>query len=244
MARLTRHASRGLTAGGFAGLAFGLFVAFVGNPLVAYAETFEGGHGGGPVVPEVMTAVASVGGGVLLGLLLGAAFGLAYFFLEPALPGGKDTKSYLLAAAGFVTVSGAPWVLLPPQPPGVEQGLPTDVRLAWYAIMMATGALACGLAGYAYSRLRARRGRAVGLIGAVGGLAVVPLVAAAGPANPVSGPIPVTLASVFRTVTVLGQIGLWLVLASAHAWLLRRGREPGRTGAGAPPPVDEHPAAD
>lgn len=224
---LTGYVLRGMKAGVVAGLAFGAFVALVGNPLIGYAETFEsGGHGGGPVVPGAVTAVVSIAGGVLLGILLGAVFlGAAFYFLEPAIPGAGGTKSYLLGAAGFVTVSGAPWLALPPQPPGVEQALPVETRILVYLVMMVTGAVACGLSGYAFARLRRRSGRAPALVGALVPLGLIPVVAAMSPANPVSGPIPGGLAYVFRTVTGVGQVGLWLVLASAHAWFLRRERD-------------------
>lgn len=220
----TRYVTRGLKAGLVAGIAFGVFVALVGDPLVGYAETFEHGHGGGePVVSGTITTVVSIVGGILLGILFGAVvLGAAFYFLEPAIPGVAGTKSYVLGTAGFITVSGAPWLLLPPQPPGVEQALATEVRIVWYLIMMVTGALACGLSGYAYTRLRTQYGRPPAFIGAFVMLGLIPVVAAIGPANPVSGPIPVELAYVFRTVTGVGQVGLWFVLASAHAWLCRR----------------------
>lgn len=240
MAASIEHVTRGLKAGAIGGLAFGLFVALVGNPLVSYAETFEHGHGGGPVVPETATIVASVGGGVFLGILLGAVvFGAAFYVLEPAIPGPAGARSYLLGAAGFVTVSGSPWVLLPPQPPGVEQALATEVRLTWYAVMMAVGAAACILAGYAYSRLRARHEPALGLLGALVAFGLIPAAAVVGPANPVTGPIPADLAYVFRSVTATGQVGLWLVLAGAHALLLRRDREADPVEPG-PDPLDRH----
>ena len=224
----TRYVVRGLKAGAVAGLAFGLFVALVGNPLVDYAETFKHGHGGGgPAVPGAVTAVVSVAGGVLMGVLLGAVvLGAAFYFLEPAIPGSGGTKSYLLGAAGFVTVSGAPWLVLPPQPPGVEQALPVETRLELYAAMMVAGALACGLSGGAYVRLGGRYGRPAGVGGALVPLGLLLAAPAVAPANAVSGSVPVGLALAFRTVTGAGQVGLWFVLASAHAWLLRRGGEP------------------
>lgn len=225
---LARYVVRGLKAGAVAGLAFGLFVALVGNPLIGYAETFEHahGHGGGPAVPGAVTAAVSVAGGVLMGVLLGAVvLGAAFYFLEPAIPGEGGTKSYLLGAAGFVTVSGAPWLVLPPQPPGVEQSLPVETRLQLYAAAMAAGALACGLSGHAYVRLRERYGRPAGVGGALVPLCLLLVTPAVAPANAVSGSVPVGFALVFRTVTGAGQVGLWFVLASAHAWLLRRGSE-------------------
>lgn len=221
---LTKYVRRGMKAGGAGGLAFGAFVAFVGNPLIEYAETFEtGGHGGGPVVSGAITNTVSIVGGLLLGMLAGAVvFGVLFYFLEPAIPGRRETKSYLLGAAGFVTVSGAPWVVLPPQPPGVEQGLPTGVRITWYLVLMVAGAVACGLAGYVFNRLRSRMSHPLAVTGALVPFVLVFAVASVSPANPVVGPIPDQLAAVFRTVTAVGQIGFWFVMASAHAWLLHR----------------------
>jgi len=115
------YVERGLLAGAAGGLTFGLFVALVGNPLVHAIEEMghDHSHGAGgheaSVVSEATTSVASIGGGVLWGLLLGTVvFGLGYYVLEPAIPGTGATKRYVLAAAGFVTVSGAPWLVSPP----------------------------------------------------------------------------------------------------------------------------------
>lgn len=223
------YVTRGAKAGLVGGVAFGLFIALVGNPLVGYAETFEHSHEA-PAVSETVTAVVSVVGGVLLGVLLGAVvFGVAYYLLEPVLVGlgSVDAKSYLLGAAGFITVSGAPWVVFPPQPPGVEQSLSVDVRIAWYAIMMGVGALACGVAGYVYGQLRRRfdeRGRVIATLGGLASLGMIPLVGVIAPANSVTVPVPSALASVIQVVTAMGQLWFWFVLATAHAWLVRRER--------------------
>jgi predicted cobalt transporter CbtA len=224
---LTNYVTRGLKAGAIGGIAFGLFMALVGNPLVGYAETFEeAGHHGGPVVSGAATTVVSIVGGALVGVLFGAVvFGAAFYFLEPMIPGAAGTKSYLLGAAGFVTVSGAPWLVLPPQPPGVEQALAVDTRLAWYLGMMVVGAFVCGVVGYAYTRLRPRYGQLVGGIGSVAALTLLPIVAAVAPSNAVSGPIPGSLAYVFQATVAVGQAGLWFVLASAHAWFEDRATE-------------------
>lgn len=224
---LTKYVLRGMQAGFVAGIAFGLFVALVGNPLIGYAETFEeGGHGGGPIISGAVTTVVGIAGGVLLGILLGAVFlGAVFYFIEPAIPGAGATKSYLLAAAGFVTVSGAPWLVLPPQPPGVEQTLPVGTRLALYLGMMIAGAVACGLSGYVFNRLRNRYRRPLAFVGAIVPFGLLLVVAAIAPANSVSGPIPSSFAAIFRMVAGMGQVGLWFVLASAHAWLLARERD-------------------
>jgi predicted cobalt transporter CbtA len=216
----TDYLERGAVAGVAGGLVYGLFVATVGNAFTAGLETFEHSHGGGgPAVSELTTAAASVGGGVLWGLLFGvAAFGMAYFFLEPAIPGTGATKRLALAGAGFLTVSGAPWLVLPPQPPGVEQALGTDTRLVWYAGLMALGALVAVLAGLAYQRTE-RRHIAVRLVATALPLAVLAVPVAFAPANPVHGDVPAALVAAYRWTVVFGQLLLWTTIAGVHAWL-------------------------
>lgn len=209
---------RGAIAGLVGGLAYGLFSGVVGNRLIAAAEAYEH-HGGAAAVPEPVTLVGSAIGGAIWGLLLGiAVFGVGYYVLEPAIPGRGATKNFLLGAAGFLTVSGAPWLVVPPQPPGVEQALPTRMRIALYVGMMVAAALACGLAGYVYGRLRAE-GRARAVIGAAAALALLPVPVWLAPANPTSGPVPADLAAAFRASVVAGQIGLWAVMAGVHSRL-------------------------
>jgi len=239
------YLKRGLVAGLVAGLAFGVFMAFVGNPFVGYADALahgEGGHGaetGGDdhheeaegaheesVVSTAITKAVSVLASGFWGLLFGAAaFGIAFYFLEPAIPGIAGTKSYLMAAAGFVTVSGAPWLALPPVAPGMEQSLPTQTRLLIYGGMMIAGALACGLGGYAYNRLSSDYGRVPAALAALAPLALLPAVAFVMPANTVTGDVPAALVTTFEGFVVAGQVGLWFVLASAHAWLQRRSND-------------------
>lgn len=215
----TDHLERGALAGIAGGLVYGLFIATVGNSFTAGLETFEHGHGGGAVVSELTTAAASVGGGILWGLLFGiGVFGVAYYFFEPALPGDGPTGRLALAAAGFLTVSGAPWLVLPPQPPGVEQALATETRLLWYAGMMAAGALVVGLCGLAHGRT-ADKGLAVRIVTTALPLALLVVPVALAPANPVRGDVPAALVSAYRWTVVFGQLLLWATLAGVHAWL-------------------------
>jgi predicted cobalt transporter CbtA len=216
----TDHLEQGALAGVAGGLVYGLFLATVGNSFIAGLESFESGHHeSAAVVSELTTAAASVGGGVLWGLLFGVGvFGVAYYLFEPALPGGTVGKRVALAAAGFLVVSGAPWLVLPPQPPGVEQALSTETRLLWYGGMMAVGALVVGLCGVAYQRA-ADRHRAVTAGATVAPLALLAIPVALAPANPVHGPVPDLLAAAYRWTIVFGQALLWATIASVHAWL-------------------------
>lgn len=246
---LAAYAKRGVKAGLIAGLVFGLFVALVANPLVAFAdelghetndavdeghERAAGGHSGagtggahhGSAVSATVTNGASIAAGVLWGVLLGGVvFGIAFYFLEPAIPGTGGTKSYVLAGAGFLTVSGAPWLVLPPRPPGVEAAVPTGTRIVLYGGMMAAGALVCLLAGVAYGRLREPRGRltAAAVAALPFGLLAIPVVLA--PVNSVEGTLPSELATGLTGMVVFGQALLWLALAGIHARLHRRSTE-------------------
>ncbi|MFD1598064.1 CbtA family protein [Halobellus rarus] len=183
----------------------------------------HGGAGDGPhesVVSSTVTNGVSVLSGVLWGILLGGVvFGFAFYLLEPAIPGTEGTKSYLLAAAGFVTVSGAPWLVLPPRPPGVSQSLPTETRTLLYGGMMAVGALACLLSGYAYQRLRERRGRGAAVLAAALPFGLLAVPTAFAPANSVESALPPDLATGLVGMTVFGQALLWVLLAGAHARL-------------------------
>lgn len=225
---LTGHLRRGAAVGLAGGVAYGLFVALVGRPSVARAEAYEAGTAEAVTSP-MLTAVGSVVGGVAWGLLLGfAVFGVGYFLLEPAIPGTPPTKSFLLGFAGFLTVSGAPWLGLPPQPPGVEQGLPAETRLLWYGILAVSGALACFLSGGAFGRLRGRP-LALRLLAAATPFVLLAVPVLAMPENPTTGTVPDGVVAGFRLTVVAGQVGLWLLMAGAHAWLTRR--------AGIAPPV-------
>ena len=217
----TDYLERGALAGLAGGLGYGVFMATVGNSFTTGLETFESGHGhgGGPIVDGATTAAISVGSGVLWGLLFGiAAFGIGYYLLEPALPGSGATSRLALATAGFLTVSGAPWLVLPPQPPGVEQALATETRMLWYGGMMAVGALVAGCCGLAHRRTSERR-TAVQAAATALPLALLVVPVALAPANPVTGDVPAALVTAYRWTVVFGQVGLWATIAAVHSYL-------------------------
>ncbi len=232
---LAAYALRGLKAGLVAGLTFGLFVVLVASPLVAVAEERAGHHdtGGehgdehaahvavGPaeLPASALSTVTNLLGGVGWGVLLGVGFGVAYYLLEPAIPGAGDSSILLLGAAGLVTVSGAPWLAVPPQPPGVE-GAPLEARGLWYGAALLAGAAACLLGGALYGRLAdAGRDRRVAVAVAALPLAALLALPVVAPAVGGSGP----LVAAYRGVVLSGQVGLWLVLTTVFARLHRQG---------------------
>ena len=211
------YLERGALAGVVGGLVYGSYIALVGNKFVDGLEQFEHGHSyAEPAVSGLTAALVSVGGGVLWGLLLGVtAFGVAYYFLEPALPEGMAGR-LTLAGAGFLVVSGAPWLVLPPQPPGVEHSLATGTRTLWYAGMMGAGGVAAGLCLLLFQRVRDRTlAPLVGLAPLL--VLLVPVVLA--PPNQVHGDVPPALAAAFRSTVLFGQVTLWATVASVHTWL-------------------------
>lgn len=209
---------RGIAAGGAAGAAYGLFTWLVVSPFVGYMEhaaAHDGGNGHGHayLVSETTSGVVSTGGGVLWGVLLGAAFGVAYYLFEPTLPGG-DLKAYVLAGVGFLIVSVVPWTVLPPAVPGMEQLYGPGVRVPLYVGLMGLGAAVAAASVLAYRRVDDARGRAAGVLAAAVPLAGLALLSIGTPPMLVGGEAPPDLAAAFQWLVVFSQAGLWVVLAA------------------------------
>lgn len=218
------HLRRGAAGGLGGGAAYGLYVALVGNPLTHHVEaaTHHAGehgaeHGGeeASLVGETLVNVVSVLGSVALGLVLGlVVFGVVAYFLEPALP--ARAESSLLGLGGFLTVSGVPWLVVPPAAPGVESSMATRPAISLYIAMMAIGGLACLSALAAYSRTADRgsvpaTAAALALFAAIVGVAVL-----LAPSVSHHGEVPADLQAAYTGVIVVGQLGLWGVTAAAH----------------------------
>jgi hypothetical protein len=183
-----------------------------------HSDQNDHSHDGTPSL--AVTKTVSILSGGLWAVLLGCVFfGVIYYVAEPAIPGAGTTKSYVLGGMGFVTVSGAPWLVVPPTPPGAKQSLPVDTRLLLYAGMMVAGLLACVLAGIVYNRLEATTGRPAAAVGAVVSLAVVAIPAMIAPTNAVQTALSAELQAGLLGLFVFGQVLLWLVLATVHARL-------------------------
>jgi len=217
---------RGLLAGGVTGLAYGLFMATVANPLVGYLEHAQHGHSHagetGSVVAESTTAIVSIGSGLLWAILLGGCFGLALYFLEPALPGRATARRLVLAASGFLTVSVTPWLVLPPFAPGAEQVVGIDTRFAIYAGLVVLGAALAAGSVRIYNRLKSRgRGLAVagGALPVVAAMLVLPAMSPTLVRHP---ELSADLVAAYRAMVVLSQGSIWLLIAATFGWLQRR----------------------
>ncbi|RKD97383.1 CbtA family protein [Halopiger aswanensis] len=221
------YLKRGVAAGVVAGLAYGLFVALVANPLSQYVETVghehahEHGHAHdhSHAVSELTTTVVSIGSGVLWAIFLGGVFAIALYFLEPALPGRDTVKAYVLAGAGFLTVSATPWLVLPPAVPGAEHLYGVQTRQALYVALVVVGAIVAAVSILAYKRTAPRHPLAGVVAGAVPLLAVgitLPLLTPTTVSHP---GLSADLVAAYQGVVVLSQGALWALLAGTFGWL-------------------------
>lgn len=223
------YLKRGILAGGVAGIAYGLFMAFVANPLTEYIHHAGHDHGhhaaeSARVVAESTTTLVSIGGGLLWAVFLGGVFGLAMFVFEPALPGGHTVRRYVLAGCGFLTVSVTPWLVVPPAAPVAEHLYPIDTRLAIYGGLVVLGAAVSAVAIESYRRTAARHrllGIAIGVAPVVGTMLVLPVLTPTVVTHP---GLSIDLVAAYVAMVVVGQAGLWLLIATTFDWLQRRGR--------------------
>lgn len=225
---IVEYLRRGVAAGAVAGVAYGMYMLFVGNPLSEYVHEAGHDHGtghsheAGPAVSEVTAAVVSAGSGLLWAIFLGGGFAVALYLLEPALPGSAEAKAYVLAGAGFLTVSGVPWLVLPPAAPGAEHAYAVEPRLGIYAGLAVLGAIAAAGAVAAYRRGR-RRHVGLGFVaGAVPILAVAAVLTLAAPTVTTHPGLPSDLVAAYQGLTVVSQAVLWLLIAGSFDALRRR----------------------
>lgn len=241
---LYTYLKRGVLAGGLAGIAYGIFMASVANPLTAYIHevghdhAHDHGHShdhaghaheASHAVSEATTAIVSVGSGLLWAIFLGGMFGITLYLTEPALPGDRTVRAFVLAAVGFLTVSVTPWLALPPATPGAENLYGITPRLGIYVGLVVLGGLLSVAAVGIYTQLDSQH-RALSV-----GAALLPI-AAAGVLIPILAPtivthpeLPSELVAAYQALVVLSQATLWGLIAGSYSWLARR--EPSSTAA-------------
>ncbi|MFO7926166.1 CbtA family protein [Natronomonas sp.] len=211
---LSRYFQRGVAAGFVAGLAYATYMLLVGNPLSEYVDGAGHAHEHAGAVSELTTAAVSVGSGLLWTILLGGVLALALYALEPALPGPEAAKPYILAGAGFLTVSGFPWLVLPPAAPGAVHAYPVDVRIRLYVGLVVLGALTVAASVAAYDR-GVRRHVGIGLVaGATPLLAVAAALSLVAPTVTTHPDLPAELVATYQGLAVLSQAALWLLIAA------------------------------
>lgn len=147
---------RGLLSGALAGLLTGLVALVVAEPTLETAIARETGGG-----DELFSRAAQKGGLVLglvlVGLALGALFGLAYRQLPPDLRARPWQRSLGLALGAFTALYLVAFLRYPANPPGIGDESTLGDRTSAYLLCLALGvAVTTGV--FAGSRALARRG--------------------------------------------------------------------------------------
>jgi len=226
------YLKRGLIAGTLAGVVYGLFMAFVGNPMTQFLHDWGHDHAHGHdhghshesahAVAESTTALISIGSGLLWAIFLGGLFAVALFVFEPALPGTNTAKAGLLAGVGFFSISVTPWLVVPPAAPGAENLYGINIRLAIYGALVGVGLVASAVSITVYKRT-VENGRL--LAGVAAGLPLFGLVVLVSVVTPtvVSHPeLPADLVGAYQAMVVLSQAAIWAIIATTYNWLTRR----------------------
>ncbi len=220
--RLRSVIALALVVGVLAGLASALLHTVIGEPLVRDAIAIEQARDaaaavpGQPGEPELISRTVQSGIGLFAALgLSGAAFGLLFALAFWGLRGGRPDpfgRALVAGAVLFGSLSLAPWLKYPPNPPAVGNPDTLDRRQALYVSLIALSLVVGLLAVALSSRLRRwphhQRNAAVTL--AV--LAPIAVALALLPAAPDPVDAPATLIWRFRLASLGGNALLWTVL--------------------------------
>ncbi len=228
----TKYLTYCIVAGVIAGIAFGLIVTFIMEPLIRTAICYEQTDQPTCTIEEGMVLRAdqelvAFAASPVIGLALGLLFALIYAGFHPYIPGRTTrTKALVLASLAFLTVPAIPSIAMPPLPPGVANSLPTAERDMWYGII-ALGAVlgfSFGLAVYnLLSRRGFRRGSAAGAALLIMFVApAIPLVLYPGSTASGTALSDPTLGPTFQALSLTAQAILWAVLALVFSFLWSR----------------------
>jgi len=211
-----------LVVGFVAGLASALLLTVTGEPLVRAAIAIEAarGAGGAEHEPELVTRSVQSGAGLFAAMgLAGTAFGLllalAFWGLRHVQP-PPFRRALWAGAILFGSITLAPWLKYPPNPPGVSDPDTLGPRQGLYVSLIALSLALC-LVAAALAGLLQRRGwpgpRRAAAVGAATVLAFGIALALLPPApDPVDAPA--TLIWRFRLASLGGNALLWALLSA------------------------------
>ena len=148
--------------------------------------------------------------GVILGVSLGALFGIVYALSRKSLPGHNNVKKALvLAGIMWLTVYFIPFLKYPANPPTVGDADTVVLRGILYLSFIAlSGFGAVGF--YKLSKKFEKRKKFVALIAYA---VFISIVFVAMPENPDHVNAPLSLVNGFRTASVLGVSSFWVSVA-------------------------------
>lgn len=229
---------RGIAAGLVAGVLAGVVGLLVGTPAMDAAVELENAAEGDPDVgaqqgfSRAQQKAGFVVGSAIIGVGLGAVFGVAAAWAAGRVAGDAWTRSLKLGAAAAGATVLLPMATYPPNPPGVGDPDTVGLRTILYLGVVAFGLLLAaatwaGAQELARTRLSTAT-RQVVLAGAT--LAAAAVTMAVLPAVDGAANVPAELLWDFRLGALLTQLGL--VTATAAAYGLLASRAEGRTALG------------
>lgn len=227
------YLQRGVTAGLFAGIAYGIYMVTVGNPLTEYAHdaghdhghSHDHGHGHEHAVSETTNAIVSVGSGILWAIFLGGIFAIALYVFEPAIPGSETAKPYVVAAGGFLSLSALPWLVLPPAVPGAEQAYGIDIRLGLYVGLVIVGLLTVSAMVIVYQKVKKSNQLAGFLAASAVGVSVALALFFLSPTVTTHPDLPAELVTVYQALAAFSQAAIWALIATGFLALSRRNEQ-------------------
>ncbi len=229
-ARLRPVLGTAMLVGLLAGLASAALLSVMGEPLVREAVAIEEARRSmsgtpGPAEGELVSRSVQSGVGLFTGLglsgaVLGLVFALAFWGLRNAQP-QPFRRSLWAGVILFSSITLAPWLKYPPNPPAVGDPATLGRRQALYVSLIAL-TLALALVGAALAGRLRREGwpeqRRLPATAAVIALAFG-IVLAVLPAAPDQVEVPATLIWRFRLASLAGNAVLWAVLSSGFGLL-------------------------
>lgn len=141
---------RGAAAGAAAGVCAALVMWLVVEPVLRRALVVEASRGGHhhdeePLVSRTVQVAGGLLTAVVVGVIVGVVFTVAFARLRPTLPAATDLgRSMALAATGFAVFALLPAVHIPANPPGVGDPATVGERTLIFALTILLGLLGIG----------------------------------------------------------------------------------------------------
>jgi predicted cobalt transporter CbtA len=199
-------------------------------------------EGEGAVVSLGVQRIGMVVGLAILGLIVGLIFAGFYRLLQGIVPDWHPLAiALIVGAVGFWALSLFPFIKYPLNPPGVGESASLTFRQGFQTLFILLSA--AGAVGALYGIKLINRSTSVAAqwvqryaLVALAYAIFALVIAFAIPGNPDPTPVPVDLLALFRTLSMVGQFLLWLVLALGVGltimWYQRSGQTVGNPGTG------------
>ena len=220
-----------IIAGLLAGLVHGMFNIIIVEPFLDNAIGIENqrlfAEGQAKDTPQfwqqfsdyrIWQKQGSIVAGAILGIAMGALFGLVFAYSRHMLPSQNDVKKALvLGAIMWATIFFIPFLKYPANPPTVGDPNTIVFRASIYLIFIALSGL--GALGFSriYKKMQNKR-----FIAFLGYAAFISIVFVIMPQNPDKITAPMDLVNGFRVVSAVTMTIYWITNAVILGWLWKK----------------------